>query len=83
MLIQISVEKGVVEWAHGRAISRGRSTFMSGALMHDCIKDKHIFQRAHIPTSARKNELRNVELCVRITTCKEKEITRKDGYMQE
>jgi len=73
--MQTSVWKGVGEWAHGRGISRDRSTFMSGAFMHDCI--------AHIPTSACKDKLNNVELHVRITTCNGKEITRKDGYMQE
>ena len=56
---------------------------MSGALMHDCINHKHIFQQAHIPTNTCKDELKKVELRVRITGCKGKEITHEDGYMQE
>jgi len=45
------------------------------------IKHERIFQ-PHIPTTC-KVGLKNAKLHVRITTCKGKEITRKDGYMQE
>ena len=51
--MQTCVWNDVGELAHGRGISRGRSTFMSGALMHDCIKDEHISQQQNVRMNSR------------------------------
>ena len=66
---------GMGAWA--RHFTRSKHVYARG--VNACVKHERIFQ-LHIPTTC-KVELKNVELHVRITTCKGKGITRKDGYM--